>query len=276
MFKPRYTAPTKDLLCYSGKPLGVSPCVYGNPQAWQYSSLSNCVGYVWGRVYEILVSVGREDIAKTLQNPPNAKSFWAKFMPSWERGQEARVGAIAVWDTGANRAGHVAIVEAVDNEVVVSASDYGGSKFYNKRLKKDMKWGTAKYLGCIYLPVSLEPTYPTPVKRDKNVHQVKVNVSNLRLRETPNGAIYARYCAEGVYNVLSEEYAGNYLWYKIADDFWIAFNDSWENDYPTAESEVEKLSKELNRAILRIDALEKINAHLSEKIQAVKEVLEDE
>ena len=55
--------------------------------------------------------------------------------------------------------------------------------------------------------------------------QLKINASNLRARETPNGKILG-YVNVGTYNILDTKTTNKYTWYKI-DYFWVAYSSNW-------------------------------------------------
>lgn len=113
------------------------------------SCLPNCVGYSWGRAYEVMGS--RPTLSK------NNAGGWYDYNDGYERGQEPRFGAIAVWKkTGTtNNWGHVANVEEIDEDgtITTSNSAYGGTRFYTKVIKKPYKMSGYDFLGFIYLPV---------------------------------------------------------------------------------------------------------------------------
>ena len=66
--------------------------------------------------------------------------------------------------------------------------------------------------------------------RDKSKNQIEVNVDNLRCRKTPNGEILG-FIEKGIYNILDSQKNGDYVWYKIAESNWVAYDKSWANLY---------------------------------------------
>ena len=159
-FVKRTTKPAKGNRYYIRKASGGwSPCIQGSPKDPDCDVLSNCVGYAIGRFNEIggwgsckyLVSVNAENFIQYTDLPV---------------GQTPKLGACMVWQkgatlSGADGAGHVAIVEQVvsDTEVLTSESAWGGKAFYTSTRKKgsDGKWGMGgdyKFLGFIYNPAS--------------------------------------------------------------------------------------------------------------------------
>lgn len=171
MFTPRFTIPDKGNKYYntidSG---GYSTCILGNYPFNSVSSnrtgypglntLPNCVGYAMGRFNEI----------------GDYKTFKYKFdgdAESWfnyaktiglETGQEPKLGGIMCWSVGiignhADGAGHVVVVEQINNDGSIITSDSGWNTakpfWTTKRVKGNGNWGQTasyRYLGCIYNP----------------------------------------------------------------------------------------------------------------------------
>ncbi len=74
----------------------------------------------------------------------------------------------------------------------------------------------------------------TPTKRDKTKDQYEVKISNLYVRETPNGKILG-YINKGIYNVLDTKDAGNYTWVKIDNNAWVAISNEFGTFYKKEE-----------------------------------------
>ena len=146
-FTPRFTVPANNDPLYT-RPSdgGVNPCIPGNPEAWPGSVLANCVGYCWGRWWEILGS-----------NPhlcPYDAKYWYAYNDGYTRGTEPRIGAIMCWDASS---GHVAVVEQVidPDTVITSNSAYGQTIFYTQVLRRANNWtwnSAFTFQGFIYLP----------------------------------------------------------------------------------------------------------------------------
>lgn len=66
----------------------------------------------------------------------------------------------------------------------------------------------------------------SPVEANDSADQLEVVIDNLNLREGPNGKILGL-TKKGRYNILGSEVNGDYLWYKIGDRAWVAYNDNW-------------------------------------------------
>lgn len=138
---------------------GYNKCIKVNGN----SCLPNCVGYAWGRWYELLG-------AEPKLSRANAEDWWA-YNDGYARGSEPRVGAVICWRKGAVRnsadgAGHVAIVEKVlsNGDIVISQSGYikptttkFNANFKKLTLKKSNNYYFASgytLQGFIYLPIT--------------------------------------------------------------------------------------------------------------------------
>lgn len=106
--------------------------------------------------------------------PVNAERFIDYADKSLVVGNEPKLGACVVWQKGATKsgsdgAGHVAIVEQIneDGSIVTSESGYNcNTPFWTKTRKNDGNWGQNsqyKFLGFIYQKQDYEPE-PAPVK----------------------------------------------------------------------------------------------------------------
>jgi len=137
---------------------GWNTCIKGNPLYAPANALANCVGYASGRFNEI-INIARDTggcTYKTLNC--NAINFKERAEAAGlKTGSTPRRGAIMCW--GNSSAGHVAIVERVDNnnQVYTSESGWGSSTiFWNQiRTNNNGRWGCSSnyYFRCfIYLP----------------------------------------------------------------------------------------------------------------------------
>lgn len=119
------------------------------------SVLPNCVGYAWGRWYELL---GEEPKLSR----GNAENWFGRIEDGYSRGQEPKLGAVACWAKGkagnaSDGAGHVAIVEDIldDGTIVTSNSNYAGSRFFMRNFKPPYNLGVEyTFQGFIYPPVN--------------------------------------------------------------------------------------------------------------------------
>lgn len=158
-FKPRLTRPEAGNKYYITKATGGwSDAIKGKPVDSWCNTLSNCVGYAYGRFNEI----GGYGCCKYLR-PVNAENF-IQYASGLIVGQTPKLGACMVWRKGAtlsgsDGAGHVAIVEQIisETEIVTSESGYGSkTPFWTQRRKKGTgNWGAGSgytFLGFIYNP----------------------------------------------------------------------------------------------------------------------------
>lgn len=128
---------------------GLNSCILRNKKTG--SVLPNCVGYAWGRAYELLGS-------KPKLSRGNAEK-WYSYNDGYERGQKPKLGAIMCWEGKGNLAGHVAVVEKIysDGSVISSNSNYSGTAFYLREFKPPYTISSNyEFQGFIYLPKEFE------------------------------------------------------------------------------------------------------------------------
>lgn len=115
--------------------------------------------------------------------------------------------------------------------------------FYIDRSFTEELWGG--YLPWVDLP---NDHIGTPVSRDSSKNQLEVLVSNLNARKMPSlDGEKLGYVNPGIYNYQEVVEKDNYIWYKI-EDFYIAYQEGWENLYPKEEpSEEPKENPEENQ-----------------------------
>lgn len=154
---------------------GWNTCIKGNPRYQYADALANCVGYASGRFNEI-INIARETTGCTYTTLNcNAVGFKERAEAAGlKTGSTPRRGAIMCWGKE-GAAGHVAIVERVNNSnsVYTSESGWGSSAiFWNStRNNNNGRWGIGAgyYFRCfIYLPddvqkaIDAEEPTPTP------------------------------------------------------------------------------------------------------------------
>lgn len=154
-FSPRLTAPsTSDKHWIKSTKGGLNDCI----EISGGSVLPNCVGYAWGRFYEII-----GDKPKLSKN--NAEMWYGNTADGYKRSQTPALGAVICWSKGvvgneADGAGHVAIVEQIlpNGDIVTSNSAYGGSRFYVHIYEKSARYsfGAYKFQGFILPPVQIK------------------------------------------------------------------------------------------------------------------------
>ena len=148
VFIPRTRAPAENDLHWIGtKYGGLNECIIINAKTG--SVLPNCVGYAWGRAYELL---------KTKPKLPKTDArYWFQSYEGYSRGQVPQLGAIACW--GGTRHGHVAVVESIGPDYIIcSQSNYGGTRWERVKCRKSGSiyisgMGNHAFQGFIYLPV---------------------------------------------------------------------------------------------------------------------------
>ena len=140
------------------------------------SCLPNCVGYAWGRWYELLKE--RPKLSKG-----NAEN-WYNYKDGYKRGSTPKLGAVICWRKGKagnanDGAGHVAVVEKIndDGSIVVSESSFGGSRFKTRKLSKTFYLGKSyTFQGFIYLPVEEVEEEKKEEPEKKTTHEVALEV----------------------------------------------------------------------------------------------------
>lgn len=151
-FVQRTTAPTEDNAYYYAK----------NPFYKAGYGLPNCTCYAWGRFWEIMGGDTKPSLSTG-----NAENWWGKTSDGYARGSTPKLGAVICWRKGAagvgsDGAGHVAVVEKIneDGSIVTSESGWGSSSlFWRKTRKNDGNWGSSSsytFQGFIYNPIDFE------------------------------------------------------------------------------------------------------------------------
>lgn len=163
-FEPRLIAPDvdEDSYIYWTRTSGNGYNPFPAPTAYQHttnSALPNCTAWAWGRFYEILGS-------KPNLSTKNAEQWYLNTSDGYERGDIPKLGAVLCWQAGATTnvngtdgAGHVAIVEQIndDGSIITSESGWNDSDIWwtTKRTNSNGNWGassTYKFQGFIYNP----------------------------------------------------------------------------------------------------------------------------
>lgn len=151
-YVPRTTAPSATNPYYLKKGKGgYNRCILiqGN------SCLANCVGYSFGRVLESGGSTANAKLPTC-----NAEDWYQTAKRNgMVTGSKPKVGAVIVWRSGnfwngADGCGHVGVVERVysDNSILVSQSNYGGTRFFLTTHKPPYNIYGQTFVGFIYNP----------------------------------------------------------------------------------------------------------------------------
>ena len=176
--KMRTTCPYNNKYYITTSSGGYNKAIVGKPTRAGANVLSNCVGYANGRFAEI---IGKDKIEYQLVC--NAENFIEKAKSyGLTISDKPSLGAIMVWEGKGSKAGHVAIVERVDNnnQVYTSESAYGGSAFYNTtRNNSNGRWGMGTdypFRGFIVNPSNPTPE-PTP-SGDAEIRYIQTTLNN--------------------------------------------------------------------------------------------------
>ena len=142
--KMRTSKPEKGNKFYITKSKGgYSICIQGKPTDKDCNVLANCVGYACGRFNEIIGSMKYPSLNCNAENfIERAKSIGLKIS------DKPTLGGIMVWQKGSlsssDGAGHVAIVERIDNanQIYTSESGWNSKAFWNTtRTNNNGRWG---------------------------------------------------------------------------------------------------------------------------------------
>lgn len=153
-FKARKTAPsTSNKYWQHTSKGGYNKCILISGK----SCLPNCVGYAWGRWYELIGKAPKLSLA-------NAENWYGYTADGYKRGKTPKLGAVICWrkgqvGVGSDGAGHVAVVEKVndDGSILISESGYNSFRFRTRTLKKPYSIGSAyTFQGFIYCPIDFE------------------------------------------------------------------------------------------------------------------------
>lgn len=235
-FKPRTRAPSmSDPLWRHTSVGGKNECILIK----NGSCIPNCVGYAWGRFYEIIGQ--RPTLSKN-----NAESWYPYIADGYRRSPIPALGAVACWSkgvvgVGSDGAGHVAIVEEIkaNGDIVTSNSGYGSSRFWMQTFKKANGYAMSgyKFQGFILPPVDFgnAPATPvettTPAQENFKPYRVKITTNALNIRSEPStekGSATVVGCIRdcGVYTIVKEAHGeGATLWgYLKSGAGWISLD----------------------------------------------------
>lgn len=130
---------------------------YSNSNPFYASNygLPNCTCYAWGRFWEITEQNGYNDLPSLYTG--DAETWYPHTSDGYERGQTPQLGAVICWEGVGSEAGHVAIVEQINNDgtIVTSNSAYNGTYFYTQTLNPNNNFSLGNnyiFQGFIYNP----------------------------------------------------------------------------------------------------------------------------
>lgn len=153
---------------------GLNSCIIASGN----SVLPNCVGYAWGRAYEILGNepdLSRLDAGQWFGINQNKYDAGNGGYPYTTDITKPKLGAIACW-SDSNGAGHVAVIEKINgDQITTSESGWGSARFWTKdRNITDIRLGQKDnytFQGYIYL---LNDSIQTGDKVEFNGHYYQV------------------------------------------------------------------------------------------------------
>ena len=169
-FIPRFTIPEEGNPYYTRKASGgYSPCIAGEPAtAGAPDVLPNCVGYAVGRFNEI----GGYNCCKYLASTNAENMIQVATKQGLQYSLAPVLGGCMVWSAGkigdgSDGAGHVAVVEQIneDGSIITSDSAYSGKAFYTSK-RTGPTWNadtSKKYIGCIVNPAVQRTVYRVQV-----------------------------------------------------------------------------------------------------------------
>lgn len=213
-FTPRLTAPsTTDKHWIHSSKGGLNECILisGN------SCIPNCVGYAWGRVYEIIGK--RPTVSRR-----NAEDWYGYTADGCQRSKTPTLGAVVCWakgkvGDGSDGAGHVAIVEEIkaNGDIVTSNSGYNSTRFWTQTFTKASGYGMNGYTfqGFI-IPQGIPAAQPAPSTgatsgttasgNNKTVNYlVRVKISDLYIRTGPSNLVANKgFIPIGTYTIVEE------------------------------------------------------------------------
>ena len=234
-FNQRTTAPSatdKYWINYTKGGLNECIIISGN------SCLPNCTGYAWGRWYELLGT-------KPKLSKRNAE-MWFVTNDGYKRGSTPKLGAIACWSLGVvgngnDGAGHVAVVEQInkDGSIIVSESNYGGTRWRRVTLNKGYAYGSTrlKFQGFIYPPVEFDDgskfsvgknytlAYNLNVRFGPGTKFAKKTYNQLTPNARKNATKFGVLKAGTVVTCLEVKYTRNQIWIRIPSG-WICAQDN--------------------------------------------------
>lgn len=158
MFTPRIDIPAKDNRYYIAKSEGgLNPCI-PRPKGSRLR-FANCVFYAVGRYAELWKVWLDSTDAENFANMAKDRGLSVSQIPA--------LGSIAVWSKGevgnsADGAGHVAVVEIINSDNIVTSESGWSAKteFWTQTRKKGVNWGQPsayRFLGFVLPPGTAAP-----------------------------------------------------------------------------------------------------------------------
>ncbi len=234
-FIPRTTAPsTTDKHWIHTSKGGLNDCILisGN------SCIPNCVGYAFGRFYEI---IGKHPSLSR----GNAENWYGYTQDGYKRSQTPALGAVICWAKGkvgvsSDGAGHVAIVEEIksNGDIVTSNSGYKSKRFWMQTFTKASGYAMKGYTfqGFI-LPPDAEDFITESAKINPIKGTLKVILRNdtLNVRSAPEmGNNVVGSFSYGKTATVTGISADN-QWYQLSDGTYVSTNIKYVQFTKTSE-----------------------------------------
>ena len=153
-------------------------------------TLPNCTAYAWGRFYEILGS-------RPKLSTGNAEDWYGYTADGYERGNTPSLGAIICWEGKGSAAGHVAVVEKIndDGSIVTSESGWNSSAYWwlTDRTNSNGNWGASSnyvFQGFIYSPTEVVTPNAGVISVKKSDVTSHTGITTTKERETNALYIY--------------------------------------------------------------------------------------
>lgn len=198
----------------------------------------NCVGFAWGRFYEITGTRPRLSRA-------NAENWYGYTQDGYKRSKTPALGAVICWakgkvGVGSDGAGHVAIVEEIkpNGDIVTSNSGYKSKRFWMQTFTKASGYAMKGYTfqGFI-LPPDAEAFVVESVKINPIKGTLKVILRNdtLNVRSAPEmGSNVVGSFSYGKTAAVTGISADN-QWYQLSDGTYVSTNTKYVQFTKTPE-----------------------------------------
>jgi surface antigen len=211
-YVPRLSAPAKTNKYYYSD----------NNVFYQYGyGMPNCTCYAWGRAYELTGQIPDLCVYSAY--------LWYDYNIEYQiysYGSEPRLGAIACWVYSSGTAGHVAVVEKIEDGVITfSNSAYSGIEFYTSTAPVDDPSDgreTWIFQGYIYIgdyESDDAADKPSTVTSDGDLYRITSEDGvNLRTSADTNSDVITILEYGQDYTVTDTKLAGGYTWGRTVYD----------------------------------------------------------
>ena len=194
---------------------GYNSCILGsNQSSYRGSVLPNCVGYAWGRAYEI---TGQ----KPTLSQNNATTFWGRTSDGYKRGQTPALGAVMCWSGGSSGAGHVAVVEAVNGTTITISESMWNGKYFSTRqgtISELTRWlgSSFSFQGFIYILNNETVTVTPPVVTTQKTYTIQASSgANVRTTAAKSAQVVGALAKGSVIRYTQTKNADGYTWMLV-------------------------------------------------------------